>query len=220
MSDSIGARFRKGMGKPKPAVNPDIPLDPYTATGSNWNDIKEETGAGYFLNGFLYLFGADIREWDPCVEAWSFLYPRPEAKRLLIGKNAYGSLIILEDPEKSMPLVGILDIPTVTYYSHRDLDFYAFLNSWLPERQGPEEFWRTDIYDAFAAKSKEPLGMDALLGMTIPLELGGDWSFSNFEVREPVEYHQKTAAAIKEGVAGSEARKQAKKTQRKKPGKK
>jgi hypothetical protein len=192
----IGESFIAGLGKPKPAAKPDIPLDPMTGIGDIWNDVSKEIGAGYFLDGFLYLFGEDVRAWDPCVEAWSFMYPRPETKRLLIGRNAYGALVLLEDPD-GKPRVGILDPPTMTYYSQAHLDLIAFIGRFLPEREGPESFWHSEPYASWAAESKEPLGMDAILGMTVPLHLGGTWDVSNFVIREPVEYHRRTAAAFR-----------------------
>jgi hypothetical protein len=42
-----------------------------------WDKLHSEVGAGWYRDRFLYLFGENLEEFRPCVDAWSFLMPGP-----------------------------------------------------------------------------------------------------------------------------------------------
>ena len=60
-------------------------------------ELFTEFGCGRFQDGFLHLFSQDLDVLDPLLETWSFLLPQAEGRRKVIGRNAYGALLILED---------------------------------------------------------------------------------------------------------------------------
>jgi hypothetical protein len=104
---SVGEKFLAAFGAP----------DPATASGLNfsrrldrelWADLHGEIGSGWFRDGFLYLFGADLDALRPCLEAWSFLVP-PIEDRMILGRNACGAILVLDNANDVPQRVFILD---------------------------------------------------------------------------------------------------------------
>lgn len=190
----------KVLGAPDPAHASGLPFDGESNSASrNWVRLdSKEIGAGFFMNRFLYLFGEELPKLQPCLKAWAFMLPADDKVRYVIGKNAYGSLLVIENPngDSGLPAVGLLDTTTVEYWTEPDLVFPNLLGWWLPRKKLPN-FFKTELYDKWAAKSKEPLEVDEILGMTVPLSLGGTWKATNFEVRDIVEYYETTGPTYK-----------------------
>ena len=173
-----------------------------------------ELHAGFFLNRFLYLFGKKLPKLQPCLKAWSFLLPK-DKELYVIGKNAYGALLVLEDPNEDTPQtkVGLLDPTAVEYFTEKDLAFGNLLGWWFPNKKLPG-FFNSKLYDAWAAKSKEPMAVDEILGMNVPVPLGGEWKPDNFTYQNIVEYYKGTASAIKKAVDGVKDKPTKKKTKK------
>lgn len=196
---TVSEAFRGLFGAPDPAHKSGMPFDGESnGAGRIWaSSMSAEIGAGFFMNRFLYLFGEELPKLQPCLKAWSFLIPDDGKERYVIGKNAYGSLLVIENPNADgLPPVGLLDTTTVEYWTEPDLVFGSLLGWWLPRKKLPN-FFKSELYDKWAAKSKEPLEVDEILGMTVPLSLGGTWKASNFEVRDIVEYYETTGPTYK-----------------------
>lgn len=192
------------IGTPEPEEGIAMPFDGSNSTGRWWQDMLDEgdVKAGFFLNRFLYLFGEQLPKLQPCLKAWSFLLPK-DKELYVIGKNAYGALLVVEDPNGQTPQTwaGVLDPTAVEYFREEDLAFGNLLGWWIPNKKVPR-FLDTGLYEAWAATSTEPMEADEILGMTIPTPLGGKWAADNFIHQNIVDYYEGTASAIKKAVAG------------------
>src|SRR5262245_8435306 len=109
-------------------------------------------GAGWYSNRFLYLFAEDLHELlRPCLEAWSFLLPDPPDP-LIVGRNAYGALAVVENAGNALSPLGILDPVTIRYFSVGDeLRFGSFIGRFLPQNLIPH-FLDQGVYDQFVAE--------------------------------------------------------------------
>src|SRR5262249_55322296 len=81
-----------------------------------WEDATEHLSAGYYLHGFLRLFDEGLAELSKALDAWSFLVP-PSKDRLILGCNAYGSMLVLERANSGRGRVHILDPFRLSYVS-------------------------------------------------------------------------------------------------------
>ena len=125
--------FTHHLGRPDPAVPPgDFFADKFDK--SLWRMMYDEVGAGWYLDGFLYLFGAELPLLNPALEAWApFLEAGTE--RTVIGRNAYGMLLVAESTtdEGTDAPIGLLDPAAGTYTTFEGLDFASLLSDWLPQ---------------------------------------------------------------------------------------
>jgi hypothetical protein len=183
----VGDAFRRAFDPPDPAVADGLPEG--TANGY-WAELKEEVGSGYFMDRFLYLFGEGLQDLRVCLDAWSFIVP-PHEHRVILGYNAYGSLLVLEE-NPAAPWKGrvhILDPLIVTYGTLPSLDFIGLIGSWLPEKRIPG-FFETSVYERWCAESEAYLDPREILGIGVPLSLGGEMRLDNFAPQDIVEYYQ------------------------------
>ncbi|SHI38617.1 hypothetical protein SAMN02745146_0725 [Hymenobacter daecheongensis DSM 21074] len=142
--------FTHHFGRPAPAVPPgDFFADKFDK--SLWRMMYDEVGAGWYRNGFLYLFGADLPLLNPALAAWAGLL-EPEVERTVIGRNAYGMLLVAEQTtdEGTDAPIGLLDPATGVYAKQEGLDFASLLSDWLPEDRLPG-FLDQAAYDAFVS---------------------------------------------------------------------
>jgi hypothetical protein len=167
----------------------------------------ERIGAGWFLGRMFYLFGDDLKRLEPCVHAWSFLLPPSLTQWAVIGFNAYGCILVLDEEGGygTTSPVGMLDPLTVTYVTDPTLDIYSLLNDWLPNRK-LEHFLDTSVYQKFLEASGSFLGDDEILGIRVALSLGGEMDLKNFSQLPIIDYYQATgptyASAHKRVTAG------------------
>lgn len=118
--------FSKALGDASPKVPPALA---FTRYNPSWDLIKSEIGAGWFLDRFVYLFGDGLEPLKACLDAWSFVVP-PHADRKIIGRNAYGAILVLEDGEDlDKESVHVLDPVNVDYKVVRYADAVAKKNS-------------------------------------------------------------------------------------------
>ncbi|MEM7574082.1 MAG: hypothetical protein AAF433_14335 [Bacteroidota bacterium] len=162
-----------------------------------WEGVVQEVGTGYFMDQFLCLFGEGIREFDPLIESWAFLLP-DEKERWVIGKNAYGALLLLEDPtvEGTMGLVGLLDPLTVSYQQDNQLDLMGLVGNWLPQERQPK-FLDDNIYQEWRSQGSQELESQQILAIKQPLSLEGKMELANFQVENIFDYYQSTAEIYK-----------------------
>lgn len=191
--------FQRAFGHPDPAAPDGLRFTRAWERGV-WDDLRAQTGTGWFLDRFLYLFGEGLDALAPCLEAWSFLVPQ-QVEKMIVGRNAYGALLVLENPNQFGPQsrVGILDPVSVVYRKHPDLDFAGLVGYWLPQRQLPE-FLDRAVYDEWRRRSGRHLEPDHILGARQPLGLGGSMTLGNFQEEEIVQYYRTTAPIYRKAL--------------------
>ncbi|HET6232746.1 MAG TPA: hypothetical protein VFE05_21910 [Longimicrobiaceae bacterium] len=187
----LGEAFIRGVGRPgPPAPNG---MDLHNPFGQQmWERIHAEIGSGWFLDGFLYLFGEGLDALDPCLEAWSFLLD-PGHERMIVGRNAYGALLVVEDAAEQgwVAPVGLLNPLEVHYFRDPELNFSSLIGTWLPERRLPG-FHDSSLYDAWNEVTKQRLDLGEGLVIKEPLSLGGTMEAGNFDIEELVPYYRST----------------------------
>jgi len=185
---AVGEKFQKAFGKPDPSAPDGLPND---TAGGFWERLRPEVGSGYFLDRFLYLFGEGLQELTVCLKSWSFIVPSHE-DRVILGFNAYGSLLVLEDgQDPSKERVYVLDPLHVTYTTRASCDFVGLLGSWLPEQRLPN-FFDTSVYTAWGEENGTVLDPREILGIGVPLSLDGEMELENFAPQDIVEYYATT----------------------------
>ena len=181
------ATFVERFGRPDPAQPNGLNFSEEWALGL-WQDVVAETGIGTYLDGFVRLFGRDLRALDTIPQHWSFLF-RESKERWVIGRNAYGALLLLESPEEdgTMGFVGLLDPVTVSYFKDDNLDLLGLVGDWLPRDKLPN-FLDDSVYRTFG----ESIGVDEILAIKTPLPLGGKMEPANFQVENIFDYYRTT----------------------------
>lgn len=186
--------FTVRMGTPAPPAEGTIRFSAEWAQGI-WQYFLDAAGAGYFLDGFVYLFGRRARELDGLLLHWSFLFP-DDIPRWVIGKNAYGALLVLEEPERdgTKGRVGMVDPLEVRYVTDAQLTLVSLLGRWLPQELLPR-FLDDGIYRAWREREgATTLDFGQLLAIKVPLSLGGTMTPENFQVESLNAYYQTTGA--------------------------
>ncbi len=173
----------------------------------------EQVGSGWYANRFFYLFGEGLEPLRMCLEAWSFVVPyNPE--RMIVGRNAYGALLVLENPKTPGPTsrVRILDPLDVAWRTEVDTDFLGLLGYWFPNEALPATFLDASVHRAWSAATGRVLALDEMLAVRVPLALGGTMEPDNFQVEDIVRYYETSApiyakalAAHREGTAAPPA---------------
>jgi len=188
---AVGDAFVAGLGRPDPAAAPGLSF-PNPVDQESWDYLYPKVGAGYYLNRFLYLFGENLRSLQPCLEAWSFLMP-PGGVRVILGRNAYGALLILENANLSgtKSRAHVLDPVGVVYRRNAQAALGNLFGYWLPNKAMPN-FFNSNVYDEWIAKSGRYLAEDEILGIKRPPGLGGNLELDNFQPEPIVRYYQTT----------------------------
>ena len=88
-------------------------------------ELFTEFGCGRFQDGFLHLFSQDLDVLDPLLETWSFLLPEAEGRRKVIGRNAYGALLILEDFDTKGGVAPALPCTQADNYKEAQVKYQA-----------------------------------------------------------------------------------------------
>jgi hypothetical protein len=188
----MGDGFIAAMGRPDPATPSGLPFRA-AFRQMLWESIHEEIGAGFFRDRFLYLFGKGLQTLRPCLKAWSFLVPPAGQSGMIVGRNAYGALLVLEKPNSIGPTsrVHILDPVSVTYGGDPDLDFGGLIGYWLANRALPE-FLDDNLYQKWRQREKRHLAPDEILGVKVPPGLGGKLNLTNFQPEKIIRYYETT----------------------------
>ena len=134
----VGKAFLESLGYPDPPLPNGIGFDTRAAKRL-WGRLHGEIGSGWFSNRFLFLFGQGVEAVAPCLEAWSFIVP-PGRERLILGRNAYGALLVAEEPT-SLGLrcpIYLLDPLHVRYWPDPRLTFVNLIGNWLPQGRLPD----------------------------------------------------------------------------------
>jgi hypothetical protein len=203
--------FTDRLGRARPAVPTDIRFrrDDYQR---NWERILRQTGSGWFMNRFLYLFGAGLRSLTACLDAWSFVVP-PGKERIILGRNAYGTLLVLEDPEDAQS-VYLLDPLRVVYWSDPGLDLLGLIGREMPRGNLPH-FFEDGLYRVWV-QGDDYLPDTTIIAPIKPLSLGGTMDPTNFQEEEIVSYYQSTAPIYAKAFAKMAKARPPKKARKKK----
>ena len=180
--------FTQRFGKPSPAVPSDLRFSG-RSNQMAWDMNLREIGSGWFMDRFLYLFGGGLGRLHACLDAWSFLVP-PGKERVVIGRNAYGTLLVLEDLEREQQ-VYLLDPLRVVYWTDPNLVLAMLFGRWLARAQLPH-FFDDELY-RLIVRGGAHLPDDVILAAKKPLALGGDMLPDNFQEEEIVSYYESTA---------------------------
>jgi len=195
----LGEVFISTFGKPDPAVPCGISFKGHNLAFF-WDELQQEIGSGWFLDRFVYLFGEGLDDFQVCLDAWRFLLP-DNKERMVVGKNAYGAMLVAEEPSKhalSSP-IGILDPLTVSYQTDPNLIFSNLIGFYLPEKK-LSQFLNTSLYDAWRKTLNDELELHEILAIKVPLTLGGKMEASNFQPENIVDYYQTTADIYKNNI--------------------
>jgi hypothetical protein len=199
-----GAAFVKAMGRPDPPTASGLKFAAAKVGARLWERLHPEIGAGYYRDRFLFLFGEGLTALRPCLDAWSFLLPADVAQNMIIGRNAYGALLVLENPDNFGPAarISVLDPLAVRYRRYADLDFVGLIGYWLPENELPQ-FLDQSVYDDWRRQTGSILGPRQILAPKTPLGMGGAMELGNFQVEDIVSYYQTTAPIYQKAFAKS-----------------
>ncbi len=172
-----------------------------------WRKLHAQSGAGYYWDRFLFLFGEGLERLHACLDAWSFVVPDDGVERMIVGRNAYGTLLVLESPNDAGPRsrIAVLDPIGVTYRRHPDIDFVGLIGHWLPEKQLPDLLDR-GVYDAWRSRTGRYLEPEHILAPKKPLGLGGAMQLDNFQDEEILTYYRTTAPIYARAFATTKGR--------------
>jgi hypothetical protein len=185
--------FAALMGPPTPPTPPGLAFTDVWSQAV-WSDMHGTIGSGWYQDRFFYLFGEGLEALAPCLEAWPFLVP-PGPERMILGRNAYGALFVLENPNQLGPesRVYILNPLEVNYYQDPHLDFGGLIGYWFPNKALPPSVLDAQVYAETVRLLGRPLQLDEVLGIKVPLSLGGTLEPDNFHVENIVNYYRTTA---------------------------
>lgn len=163
--------------------------------------MHEEVGAGWFRDGFLYLFGEGLDALHPCLEAWSFVVP-PCDDRVIVGRNAYGMLLVLDNPSTpALEKIHVLDPFTVSYAGDSTIQLVSLIGRALPDGE-LRTFLDDEPYRAWRQEhGVDRLGAQDVLGIKVPQGLGGKLASSNLQLDGIVSYYETTAAIYADAFA-------------------
>jgi hypothetical protein len=191
------------LGPPAPSAPPGLHFK-RAGDQAIWSDMHAVIGSGWYWNRFLYLFGEGLETLSVCVQEWSFLVP-PGPERMILGRNAYGAMLILENPNDMGPdtRVGILNPLEVSWFIDRSLIFGTLIGRGIPQRALPPSFLDDSVYQEWVRYSGRHLEFDEVLGIKVPLPLGGKMSLDNFQVEKLVNYYRSTAPIYAKALASA-----------------
>src|SRR5262249_25645041 len=150
-----------------------------------------EIGSGWFKDRFVYLFGEGLDELAPCLKAWSFLIGKSAGDRMILGHNAHGAILILEDANGHDQTVRVLDPVRVQYQLHSNLNLANLIGHALPKGE-IGGFLDDDLYAEWVRAKKDYLPDGFILAPRTPKGLGGERHLDNFQVEEMVSYYKTT----------------------------
>lgn len=184
--------FKNAFGVADPRATPGVRFESGMNRGLG-EAFLAEVGAGWFREGFLYLLGDGLQQLHECLDAWSFVVP-PNANRLIIGRNAYGAILVLDNAsEPRIERVYVLDPFTVSYDEVPNARFISLIGRAFPrgELQG---FLDDRAYRAWLDQHQvERLEPQDALGIKVPKSLGGELVADNLQLEDIVSYYQTTA---------------------------
>jgi hypothetical protein len=191
-----GERFTNALGRPDPEAGRG-PACSDPALRAALEALRDDIGGGWFKNRFLYLFGDELDALKPCLDAWSFLVRGGSSRRTIIGRNAYGAMLVMEDGNDARH-VFVLDPFRVAYWSDYGLTLDVLVGEELCEPALLAEFLDDGAYRAWIDQEQVDLEMEDVLGFKAPKALGGTITIGNIEIDGIVDYFEETGAIYAE----------------------
>ena len=112
--------------------------------------------------------------------------------RTIIGRNAYGSIVFVDNLDSAKAQLYVVDPLTVSLITDYGLDLWRFIGRYLPQNL-IENFLADGVYRKWLAESQLGLELNLALAIKTPLSLGGKMALDNFSVEDIVSYYQSTA---------------------------
>lgn len=196
--EAMAAAFVQAMGHPDPRH----PIGPIPGDSEAWRMLTEQIGAGWFLGGRIYLFGAWIEGLDSCLEAWRFLIPADRERRV-VGYSALGSLIVLEQPSRlgfEAPL-AVLDPFLLTYGGPSRLILHDLFRGRAHELV-PAALPAAEVTTGLGTVPQPRLGPREALVPIQPRPLGGRCVLENFQREDLLDYYRSTGEIYARHLAG------------------
>src|SRR5262245_24048305 len=116
----VSDKFHAGLGRSDAPALSGVRFD--STEQRFWESVNEEIDAGFYIDGFVYLFGEGLEPLLAALPAWSFLAPAPPHP-MIVGYNAFGTLLVVKDRTSWNPRLGVLDPARVVWWDPADLDF-------------------------------------------------------------------------------------------------
>jgi hypothetical protein len=194
--------FARAAGRPNPALPPALRFANYGQQQS-WEAIVAEIGAGWFLDRFLFLFAEGLDQLQPCLDAWSFVVPPGHPDRMIVGRNAYGAILTLEDIHRSpgSSRIHMLDPLEVRYWRSDTLS----LDGLVSNLASVPRFLDRDLYNRWITAGGH-LDDDEILAVEVPLGLGGELADDNINIENIVKYYETTAPIYEKALAATRSR--------------
>jgi hypothetical protein len=183
----VSKKFLGVMGRASPKAKSGLTFESL-AEDYCWKRLYKEIGAGFYLDGLVYLFGEGLEPLLACLPAWSFLVPELP-RPMIVGYNAFGTLLVVKDHAAVSTRLGVLDPARVVWWDPSDFDFGGLAGTWLPDRRIPH-FLDQAPYAAWRAAGGRRLAVGEMLSMKVPVALGGALVPENFEITDVVRYYQ------------------------------
>ncbi len=187
--------FLEVFGRPDPAAPCGLSFEDELVGEIFEEDILAPIGAGWFWDRFLYLFGEGLDRYEACLDAWSFILP-PHQERKIVGRNAYGALLVnLEPNDLSENRVWVVDPLHASVWTNGEVGLQNWVYAFAPSRDW-RNFFDRSAYDAWLA-TDPPVQMELehCLAPKHPLSLDGTMDLSNFQL-EPIIGHYETTGPI------------------------
>lgn len=183
-------KFLGALGKADPATANGLQFS-NRASQHSWGTLQKDIGAGWFKGSFLYLFGEGLEALQLCLEAWSFVVPA-HPDRMIIGRNAYGAILTLENANTmGQERVFLLDPFLVTYFGDPNLNLSSLVARWLPNNQ-LGTFLDDSAFKKWCKANNAVPELEDVLGFKVPKGLGGKVEMDNLQLDGIVDYYQST----------------------------
>lgn len=199
----VDEAFTKAFGRPAPATPDGLHFADWLH--GIWEGFHPNVGSGWFADGFLYLFGDGLSSLSPCLASWSFLVP-PSDDRVILGRNAYGGILVLDNASDPVGLrVRVLDPWTVTFDGPENLNFVSLIGRALPKRELASFLDDRAYRDWRVLNGDLRLELDDVLGIKIPKPLGGKLDASNLQLDGIVSYYESTGRIYADALSKSKS---------------
>jgi hypothetical protein len=179
------------LGPPSPRVPTTLQFsDSFTQT--RWRRYHREVGSGWYWDGFLCLFGEGVERLDRCLTAWGPVVGKPRP-RLVLGRNAYGAILVIDDVEKlDHPRLRILDPFETTWGGCTGEALMELFGKVIPNNEFPA-FFSNRLYQGWREREGRTLGPDEILTPRVPEDAGGQWEINNLVVEDVFQFYERTA---------------------------
>jgi len=112
---------------------------------------------------------------------------------MIIGRNAYGALLVLEDANKGGgEHVYLLDPFLVAYTTNENLTMGSLVGRWLPDHE-LGTFTDDSVYRDWTKANEVEPELDDVLGFKTPRALGGTFDVDNIQLDGMIDYYSTTA---------------------------